>query len=44
MPIPVILDTDIGLDVDDVWALAFFTTMSRVRDKANYHLYRRYDV
>ncbi len=23
MPIPVILDTDIGLDVDDVWALAF---------------------
>ena len=22
MPIPVILDTDIGLDVDDVWALA----------------------
>jgi len=22
-PIPVILDTDIGLDVDDVWALAF---------------------
>ncbi len=23
MPIPVILDTDIGLDVDDVWALAY---------------------
>ena len=23
MPIPVILDTDIGMDVDDVWALAF---------------------
>ena len=23
MPIPVILDTDIGFDVDDVWALAF---------------------
>lgn len=23
MPVPVILDTDIGLDVDDVWALAF---------------------
>ena len=23
MPIPVILDTDIGTDVDDVWALAF---------------------
>jgi inosine-uridine nucleoside N-ribohydrolase len=23
MPIPVILDTDIGLDVDDVWALVF---------------------
>ena len=23
MPIPVILDTDLGLDVDDVWALAF---------------------
>ena len=22
MPIPVILDTDIGLDVDDIWALA----------------------
>ena len=22
-PIPVILDTDIGLDIDDVWALAF---------------------
>ena len=22
-PVPVILDTDIGLDVDDVWALAF---------------------
>lgn len=23
MPVPVILDTDIGFDVDDVWALAF---------------------
>ena len=23
MPIPVVLDTDIGFDVDDVWALAF---------------------
>ena len=23
MAIPVILDTDIGLDVDDVWALVF---------------------
>ncbi|HAL43210.1 MAG TPA: nucleoside hydrolase, partial [Gammaproteobacteria bacterium] len=23
MTIPVILDTDIGFDVDDVWALAF---------------------
>lgn len=22
-PIPIVLDTDIGFDVDDVWALAF---------------------
>ena len=39
MPIPVILDTDIGLDVDDVWALAYLLQLPRVRDKADYYMY-----
>ena len=42
MPIPVILDTDIGTDVDDVWALAFFIALSGIGCTFDYHIHWRY--